>query len=71
MQETLGTLLLGEYWSPSWQGHVQRLKPPPLPPNLEEALKINLGVRVIEIPIDNSFPPLRGGRIQPRLDGEH
>ena len=49
MAETLGSLLLAEYWSASWQAHVQGLEPPPLPPNLEEALKVHLGVRVVEI----------------------
>jgi hypothetical protein len=51
MEETLGSLLLGEYFSASWRAHVQGLEPPPLPPNLEEAMKINLGVRVLEVPI--------------------
>ena len=63
MQETLGSLLLSEYWSASWQAHVQGLEPPPLPPNLEEAMKVDLGVRVLELPLpdDSLFPPLRGG----------
>jgi hypothetical protein len=51
MEETLGSLLLGEYFSASWRAHVQGLEPPPLPPNLEEAMKIDLGVRVLEVPI--------------------
>jgi hypothetical protein len=48
--ESLGSLLLGEYWSACRQADVQGLEPPPYPPNLEEAMKIDLGVRVLELP---------------------
>jgi hypothetical protein len=66
MQQTLGSLLLGEYFSASWRAHVQGLEPPPLLPNLEKAMKVDLGVRVLEIPIPDPslFPPLRGRRVK-------
>ena len=55
MEETLGSLLLGEYFSASWRAHVHGLEPPPLPPNLEEAMKVDLGVRVLELPIPDDI----------------
>jgi hypothetical protein len=60
--ETLGSLLLGEYWSACRRAHVQGLEPPPLPPNLEEAMKVDLGVRVLELPIPDDS--LRGGTVK-------
>jgi hypothetical protein len=71
--ESLGSLLLGEYWSACWRAHVEGLEPPPLPPNLEEAMKVDLGVRVLELaePDDSSFPPLRGGTAKRQQDREY
>ncbi len=46
---TLGTLLLGEYWRAEKIAYERGLELPPLPENLEEALKVELGVRVTEI----------------------
>ena len=63
MTETLGSLLLGEYWRASRRTYEHGLEPPPLLPNLEEAMKVDLGVRVLELPLpdDSLFPPLLGG----------
>ena len=72
MTETLGSLLLGEYWRASRRAYEHGLEPPPLPPNLEEAMKVDLGVRVLEMPMPNHtlFPPLRGGNAKTQQDEE-
>jgi len=48
--ETLGSLLLCEYWSASSRAYEQGLEQPPFPPNLEEAMKVDLGLCVLELP---------------------
>jgi hypothetical protein len=72
MSESLGGLLLGEFWRASKLAHERGLPEPPMPPNLEEAMNVHLGVCVLEMPIPdpNLFPPLRGGSVKRQCHGE-
>ncbi len=49
MQISLANVLLGEYFRASKIAHEQGLEPPELPPNVEEAFQVKLGVQVIEM----------------------
>ena len=49
MQISLANVLLEEYFRASKIAHERGLEPPELPPNVEEAFKIKLGVRIVEI----------------------
>ena len=51
MEISLANILLGGYFGASKIAHEQGLEPPELPPNLEEAFKIELGEQVVEITV--------------------